>query len=79
LYVVADGSRSHGMVDGVILYAGIGSACLASILVGALVVACCRRSIQSRNVASAAANYRLQQRWQTTVDKHRLSPFDAYV
>lgn len=70
-----DGRPSRGKVDGVILYACIGSACLASILVGASVVACRRRTTQSRNVAS---NQRLQLRWQT-VDKHPLSAFDMYV
>jgi len=67
------------MVDGVIMYACIGSGGLASILVGALVVACRRRSTQARNVTVASSNHRLQPRLQIAVDKHRLSAFDAYV
>lgn len=69
-------TRSRGMPDGVVLYACIGSACLASILVGALVVACRRRTMQSRR-AAAAAGHRLQPPLQTTCNKHRLSAFDA--
>jgi len=75
-------ARSRGVVDGVIMYACIVSACLASILVTTLVVACRRRWAQSRDVTSARAvssNHRLQQRLQPSFDKHRLSAFDAYV
>ena len=71
------------MLDGVVLYACIGSACLASILVGAVVVACRRRAAQPspRSAATAAAvagaNHRLQMSGAS--DKHRLSVFDAYA